>query len=205
MRSSRSCGGRLSATASQPCISVCACSKAGLGNCGADSSAPRQVTARPSPRAACDSHSRSSSLAPNSGLFRARANDRSCPGEASTSSTASRSSASGDSCSARCSATTCGTSCWASASATRPSVARLRASTMMSPGFKPAWWMRSATAAATCPASAARRCSSASLRAWVSESRQTPSAEVFAARAGRITPGKRQTEPWAAESVVWAR
>ena len=116
-----------------------------------------------------------------------------------------RSSAAGASASANASGCTCGRWRAASASATRRSTERLRASTITSPGLSPCSAISAATASATCVASCSRNWTSGSRRGTVSESRQTDAAAGRASRGARSTPGNASTAPAAAAPVVWAR
>ena len=160
------------------------------------------------PSACCANHRSSSSSAANSGDFKARASDRLWPGEASTSSKATRSSASGESCTVSASGMTCGMPSAASASATSRRGSRLRASTMTSPGLKPRCPTSSAMALATLRASITRSRSSGGRRACVKEGRHSCGGGGVAGPSGsssRRASGRQRVSPDSALLVVWAR
>ena len=155
------------------------------------------------------SSTRPSSPTENSGDFRARASDRSCPGDTSTSSSAIRSCTSGASCRSFFSG------CWTAMCSARNSSCitarrlRLRDSTMMSDGTCPPA-MRCATHRAACRHSSVSRRSSGSTRGVVRLSRQAGRGSSYdrstsaasPSAASRAISGNASAAPVAADSVV---
>ena len=173
--------------------------------CSAFCSTSNQLKGRsPLTRAICTS---ASSLTPNSGERRARASERSCCGETSTSSSATISSTSQQSISSVFSPICAGTCSLRSSSCKGIKPARLRDKTMMFNGFSPAL-ICPAIQAAAWRASSVRRVSSGTSRGVVKLSRQPVSIVICSdsdSADWRAIGCNRQTLPGSFEALVCGR